>query len=105
MHPERRQTRRFIMRVPMHIRTLGDLPPAEELVESMNISQRGAYFATTLELKVSSLVEVRFKVPEEVFPGQTHEWTFTASVAHVTPLGGFGKKFGVGVYFLYYSAH
>lgn len=92
------------MRVPMHIRTVGNAP-GEELVESMNISQRGAYFATTLPLKVASHVEVRFKMPEEVFPGQTHEWTFTARVVHATPLGGFAKKFGVGVYFLYYSAH
>jgi hypothetical protein len=105
MYPERRQTRRLIMRVPMHVRTVGDLPPGEELVESMNISQRGAYFATTLQLKVGAQIEVRFQVPEEVFPGQTHEWTFTASVIHVTPLGNFAKKFGVGVYFLCYSAN
>jgi len=89
----------------MHIRTVGNIASGEELVQSMNISQRGAYFATTLQLKVGSLVEVRLQMPEEVFPGQTHEWTFTARVIHATPLGGFAKKFGIGVYFLYYSAH
>lgn len=105
MFKEQRQARRLIMRVPMRVRALGDPPQGEELVESMNISPRGAYFPTTLPLKVGSHVEVRLKMPEEVVPGQTHEWTFTARVVHVQQLGGFGKKLGVGVYFLYYSAH
>lgn len=101
MSTERRQARRLIMRVPMHVRTLGDLPPGEEHVESMNISPRGTYFPTTLPLRVGSHVELRFKMPDEVVPGQTHAWTFTARVVHVQQLGGFTKKFGVGVYFLY----
>ena len=92
------------MRVPMLIRALGN-PTEEELVESMNISLRGAYFPTSLPLEVGSYVELRLKMPEEIVPGQTHEWTFTARVTHREQLGRFGKKFGVGVYFLYYSAH
>ena len=105
MPTEQRQTRRLFMRVPMLIRKLGNPTHEEELVESMNISLRGAYFSTALELAVGSYVEVRFKVPEEIVPGQTHEWTFTARVIHREQLGRLGKKFGVGVYFLYYSAH
>jgi len=105
MASERRQTRRLIMRVPMRIQALGNHAHAEELVESMNISLRGAYFPTSLELEVGSYVEVSFKVPEEIVSGQTHKWTFTARVTHRQQLGRFGKKSGVGVYFLYYSAH
>ncbi|GAC1631982.1 MAG: hypothetical protein NVS9B14_04610 [Candidatus Acidiferrum sp.] len=92
------------MRVPLRIRVLEDPAQPAEFVDSMNISLRGAYFPTSLPLKVGSYVEVRFKMPEEILPGQTHEWTFTAKVAHCQPLPRFGKKFGVGVYFLYYSA-
>ena len=105
MPTEQRQTRRLIMRVPMYIRSLANQEHSVELVESMNISLRGVYFSTSLELEVGSYVEVRFKVPEEIVSGQTHEWTFTARVIHREQLGRFGKKFGVGVYFLYYSAH
>jgi len=105
MATERRQTRRLIMRVPMRIHALGNHAHAEEPVESMNISLRGAYFPTSLELEVGSYVEVRFKMPEEIVSGQTHEWTFTGRVTHRQQLGRLGKKFGVGVYFLYYSAH
>src|SRR5262249_40744239 len=100
-----RQTRRLIMRVPMHIQAVGSPSPAEELVESMNISLRGAYFPTSLELEVGSYVEVRFKVPEEIVSGQNHEWTFTARVTHRQQLGRIGKKYGVGVYFLHDSTH
>src|SRR5215467_15358187 len=101
MPTERRQTRRLIMRVPMFIRSLGNREHETELVESMNISLRGAYFPTSLELEVGSYAEVRFHMPEEIVSGQTHEWTFTARVIHREQLGRFGKKFGVGVYFLY----
>src|SRR5262249_30537732 len=56
-------------------------------------------------LEIGSNVEVRFQMPEEIVSGQTHEWTFTARVIHREQLGRLGNKFGVGVYFLYYSAH
>lgn len=92
------------MRVPMHVRALDDPEQPAEFVESMNISLRGAYFPTSLPLEVGSYVEVRFKMPEEILPGQTREWTFTAKVTHRQLLPRLDKKFGVGVYFLYYSA-
>ena len=102
----RRQTRRLLLRVPMRIRSLEKAEHTEERVESMNISLRGTYFPTTQELEVGPLVEIRFKMPGEIVPGQKNEWTFTGRVVHREELGrSFDRKFGVGVYFLYYSAH
>ncbi len=104
MPTEHRRARRLIMRVPMHVRALDPSLPTEEIVDCMNISLRGVYFPTALKLQEGSDVEVRLKMPEEIIAGQSTEWTFTGRVVHLESLGGLGKKSGVGVHFLYYSA-
>ena len=101
--PGRRQTKRLIMRVPMWVRGIKELPQREQGVESLNISIHGSYFAAEGKFQVGEKVEVRLKVPEVVVSGQTTEWCFTGRVAHVDRLGTNGK-IGVGVHFLYYSA-
>jgi hypothetical protein len=105
MVTEHRRARRLIMRVPMRVKALHGHAFSEETVECMNISLRGTYFPTVLPLEEGTDVEVRFKMPEELIAGQTHEWTFVARVVHREDLGHFTKKTGVGVHFLYYSAH
>jgi PilZ domain len=101
---EHRRAKRLIMRVSMRVRALDRSFQKEETVTSMNISLRGVYFPTELKLQEGSDVEVRLKMPEEIIAGQATEWTFTARVVHLETLGGFNKKSGVGVHFLYYSA-
>lgn len=98
----RRRANRLIMRVPMRVRNKRR-PQAEQGVESMNISIRGAYFATEETFRVGEKIQVRLKVPEAVMPGQRTEWCFTGRVVHVDRLGADGKV-GVGVHFLYYTA-
>lgn len=98
----RRRANRLIMRVPMRVRNKRT-PKVEQGVESMNISIRGAYFATEETFRVGEKVQIRLKVPEAVMPGQRTEWCFTGRVAHVDRLGPNGKV-GVGVHFLYYTA-
>ena len=100
---ERRHTKRLIMRVPMWVRALREVPPLEKGVESMNISMRGTYFAAEDIFQVGEKVEVRLKMPEVVISGQKTEWRFTGRVTHVDPLGTNGMS-GVGVHFLCYSA-
>ena len=102
MDQGRRRANRLIMRVPMRVLNKRT-PQVEQGVESMNISIRGAYFATEETFRVGEKVQIRLKVPEAVMPGQKTEWCFTGRVAHVDRLGPNGKV-GVGVHFLYYEA-
>jgi len=100
---ERRTVKRLIMRVPMQVRGISEVPQNERDVECLNISIRGTYFASEEKFRVGEKIEVRLKMPEVVVSGQKTEWRFTGRVTHVDKLGTNGKS-GVGVYFLYYSA-
>jgi PilZ domain len=99
---ERRLAARLIKRVPMQI-TLATTNPAESYpAETMNISKRGAYFATSLKLREGAKLELRLRIPEEIESLPPVECKFTGRVTHVEPLGSNGMS-GIGVYFLYYS--
>jgi hypothetical protein len=90
------------MRVPMRVRSLRK-GGSEHLVESMNISVRGVYFATSANFEENEQIEIQLHMPEQLMPGQITDWCFTGRVSHVHTLGKNGKC-GVGVQFLYYSA-
>jgi PilZ domain len=99
---ERRLAARFIKRVPMQI-TLGMKSSGESYpAETMNISKRGAYFATSLKLLEGAKLELRLKIPEEIESLPPLECKFVVRVTHVEPLGKNAMS-GVGVHFLYYS--
>jgi hypothetical protein len=91
------------MRVPMRVRSVRNSGQREHMVESMNISIRGVYFATDAVFEQKEEIEIRLHMPEQLMAGQITEWCFTGRVAHVHKLGRNGKN-GVGVQFLYYSA-
>ena len=102
MSNERRLGARLIKRVPMQI-ALGMNSSKQSLsVETMNISNRGAYFATSLKLQEGAKLELRLKIPEEIKSLPPLDCKFVGRVTHVEPLGNNGMS-GVGVYFLYYS--
>ncbi|HKS80896.1 MAG TPA: hypothetical protein VJR23_05280 [Candidatus Acidoferrales bacterium] len=105
MQRERRQTTRLIMRVPMWVQRLArhDSGDDEDGVESLNISIRGAYFATGGKFEEGEKITVRLWMPEQIASGQRTEWCFTGRITHVERLGTTGKN-GVGVHFLYYTA-
>jgi len=99
---ERRLAARLIKRVPMQI-TLGMKSSGESYsAETMNISKRGAYFATSLKLHEGAKLELRLKIPEEIESLPPLECKFVVRVTHVEPLGNNAMS-GVGVHFLYYS--
>jgi hypothetical protein len=101
MSNERRLGARLIKRVPMQI-ALGMNSSKSVPAETMNISNRGAYFATSLKLQAGAKLELRLKIPEEIKSLPPLECKFVGRVTHVEPLGNNGMS-GVGVYFLYYS--
>jgi len=99
---ERRLAARLIKRVPMQL-TLAMNSSAESVpAETMNISNSGAYFPTSLKLREGDKLELRPKIPEKIKILPPLECKFVSRVAHVEPLGNNGMS-GVGVHFLYYS--
>ena len=89
----------------MWVRRLASPDPGDdgEGVESLNISIRGAYFATGAKFCEGEKISVRLWMPEQIAAGQRTEWCFTGLITHVERLGANGK-IGVGVHFLYYTA-
>lgn len=102
MKPERRLASRLIKRVPVEFTLAMQTPADPHSAETMNISKRGAYFATGLKLQEGAKLELRLKIPEGIDSLPPIECKFVGRVAHVEPLGIHGMS-GVGVHFLYYS--
>ena len=101
--PERRCTRRMIMKVPLKFRPLQAPADSEGEAASMNICNQGVYFATEQRVPKGVMIQVHLKMPREVIGDDVTEWCFTGRVAHVQPLGTANDQLGVGVQFLYYE--
>ncbi len=101
---DRRFARRLIMKVPLRFRPLNGVRVPEQTAETMNICNRGVYFATDLKVSKGLWLEVHLKMPAEVIGGAANEWRFTGKVVHVEPLGPSQEKSGVGVQFVHYEA-
>jgi hypothetical protein len=98
----RRLVPRFIKRVPIQITLGAKTTPESHSAETMNISNTGAYFATSLKLRAGVKIELRVRIPEEIKSFPPLECRFIGRVTHVEPLGNNGMS-GVGVHFLCYS--
>jgi len=71
----------------------------EQTAESVNVSQRGIYFATDSLLREGETVEVFFNMPGEIIGEPTSEWRCTGHVVRVEAIEATGGKMGVGVQF------
>jgi PilZ domain len=95
---DRRLSGRYKVKTPLRVRLWKSLVP-ECPAESVNLSQRGIYFATNSVLRKGETVEVLFNMPQEIVGEPTSEWRCTGHVVRVeeikTPVG----KLGVGVQF------
>jgi Tfp pilus assembly protein PilZ len=95
---DRRLSGRYKVKTPLRVRLWKSLVP-EGTAESVNLSQRGIYFATNSVLRKGETVEVLFNMPQEIVGEPTSEWRCTGHVVRVeeikTPVG----KLGVGVQF------
>lgn len=95
---DRRIVKRFAIRTALRVR--GWKSAAPELTgESVNLSQRGIYFATDALLREGETVEVFFNMPEEVAGETPTEWRCTGHVVRVERREGTAGKLGVGVQF------
>jgi len=95
---DRRLAGRYKVKTPLRVRIWKSLVP-ECTAESVNLSQRGIYFATNSVLRKGETVEVLFDMPEEIVGEPTSEWRCTGHVVRVEEINTAGGKQGVGVQF------
>jgi hypothetical protein len=99
---DRRSSDRHSVKTALRIRVWNSSLP-EHRAESVNLSQRGIYFATKSSLCKGEIVEVLLKMPEEVSGEETTEWRCTGHVVRVEPFDAPTGKLGVGVQFYCYE--
>jgi len=95
---DRRLAGRYKVRTPLRVRLWKSLVP-ECTAESVDLSQRGIYFATDAPLHEGETVEVFFNMPEEVIGEPASEWRCTGHVVRVEEIDEGSGKLGVGVQF------
>ena len=95
---DRRLAGRYKMKTPLRVRLWKSAMP-ECSAESVNLSQRGIYFATDSVLHKGETVEVLFNMPEEVVGEPASEWRCTGHVVRVEEINSPDGKQGVGVQF------
>jgi PilZ domain len=95
---DRRLAGRYQVKTPLRVRLWKSAIP-ECTAESVNLSQRGIYFATDSELRKGETVEVLFHMPKEIVGEPTGEWRCTGHVVRVEEIKTPSGKLGVGVQF------
>ena len=95
---DRRMAGRHKLKTPLRVRLWKSAAP-EQTAESVNVSQRGIYFATDSLLREGETVEVFFNMPGEVIGEPMSEWRCTGHVVRVEAIQATGGKVGVGVQF------
>jgi hypothetical protein len=95
---DRRLVGRHGVRLPLRVRLWKSAMP-EQSAESVNVSQRGIYFATDSILRQGETMEVLFDMPELVIGEPTTEWRCTGHVVRVEAIEHATGKIGVGVQF------
>jgi hypothetical protein len=100
---DRRFAQRHDVKTALRVRVWKSGLP-EERAESVNLSQRGIFFATNSCLSEGEVVEILLKMPQEITGQPTTEWRCTGQVVRVEPADCPKGKFGVGVHFYCYEA-
>jgi hypothetical protein len=95
---DRRLAGRYSVKTPLRVRLWNSALP-EHTGESVNVSQRGIYFATDSPLREGETVEVFFNMPEEIIGEPASEWRCTGHVVRGEAIEATGGKMGVGVQF------
>jgi Tfp pilus assembly protein PilZ len=95
---DRRLADRYKVKTPLRVRLWKSAVP-ECTAESVDLSQRGIYFATNSVLRKGETVEVLFNMPQEIVGEPTGEWRCTGHVVRVEEIKTPSGKLGVGVQF------
>jgi hypothetical protein len=98
---DRRLAQRFSVIIPLYIRTWNSQGP-EQIVESVNLSECGAYYETDTPPREGAMMHIRLDMPKEVTGNPTVEWRCTGKVMRVSPVV-LSAALGVSVRFDYYE--
>jgi hypothetical protein len=100
---DRRLSRRHNFRTDLRIRVRKS-NAAEWKAESKNLSQRGVFFATDLELSKGAALDLVVEMPEQITGVPAAQWLCTGHVVRVVPMMESTKGGrGVGVQFDFYE--
>jgi hypothetical protein len=99
---DRRLAQRFRLKIPLYIRAWKSQAP-ERKVESVNVSECGAYFETDAPPCEGEMMQIRLEMPKEITGNPTAEWRCTGKVTRVQPASFPGALRGVSVRFDYYE--
>jgi len=99
---DRRLALRFRLNIPLYIRAWKSHAP-EQRVESVNVSECGAYFETDSPPREGSIVQIRLDMPNEITGHPTAEWRCTGKVTRIEPVNSSRHLLGVSIRFDYYE--
>jgi len=94
---ERRTDPRVDLKVPISFRPITRPASEEQQAESVNVSQRGVYMATSYPLKVGAEIELEMRIPKELWGTVASEVHCAARVVHIQPNTFLGGRAGVGL--------
>ena len=92
---DRRKAPRFAVSIPLRVRLGHDAAP-EELIASINLSERGVFFETSSPVQKGLAVHLSFEMPEEVTGVPAIQWNCAGEIVRVESSKTPGKV-GVGV--------
>jgi hypothetical protein len=98
---DRRLSQRHDFRTDLRIRVRKS-NAGELWAESKNLSQRGVFFATELELNKGAALDLLVEMPEQITGVPTAQWLCTGHVVRVVPMDSKNPR-GVAVQFDFYE--
>lgn len=99
---DRRLSRRHNYKTPLRLR-LRKFGNTERSEESENLSQRGVFFNTSLQLTEGTVIDVLVEMPEEVTGVRPAHWLCTGHVVRIVNCNPPRGTRGVGVEFDFYE--
>jgi PilZ domain-containing protein len=99
---ERRIFRRLPLKTALRVR-VWKAGPVEQRAESLDLSEKGTFFATDAPIPIGAAVEILLKMPEEITGKPTTEWRCSGHVVRLQEIDSPRGKLGIGVEFDYYE--
>lgn len=98
---DRRLAQRHIMKTPLRLR-VRRAESSELKVESENVSRRGVYFKTDMQLNEGTALDLLLEMPEVITGVRAAQWICFGHVVRVESTRTMSGSRGVGVEFDFY---
>jgi hypothetical protein len=89
------------MKTPLRLR-IRKSEIAEQNVESENVSRRGVFFTTGLQLKEGTVLDLLLEMPEAITGVRAAQWICMGHIVRVVPSKTTQGQLGIGVEFDFY---